>query len=340
MPTAKKTPSGAYRVRVFSHMEGKKKIYKSFTAATKKGAELMAAEYANGSREIIERKLTVKDAVERYIKANENVLSPATLYGYECELKRMKPIQHIKIEKLNSHDVQIWISELALKFSPKTIKNTYGLLTASVAHFAPEKRFRINLPKASKKRQYSPNQGDVARLYDEASDTLKICISLAAFHSLRRGEISALKYKDLDGNRLHIHSDMVYGRDKVWIHKEYPKTEDSDRFALLPDNLIEMIGSGDPDDYIVGWMPNTITKRFEELCNRTGIYIRFHDLRHFFASVGGGVLNIPTLYLAQMGGWENSGQTMKRIYENKIISMEEKYAEKMNQYFYQLIKKV
>lgn len=339
MATAKRLPSGSYRVRIFSHKEGDKKIYKSFTAETKKAAELMAAEYANGKREVIETRITVKEAVEEYIKANENVLSPATLYGYECELKRMKSIHHLKIDKITTHDVQLWISELSTKFSAKTVKNTYGLLTASVAHFAPDKHFRVNLPKASKKRPFAPNNTDVSRLYREASPKLKLCISLAAFHSLRRGEIAALKFADLEGNRLHVHADMVYGREKVWTYKEYPKTEDSDRFATLPKDLIEMIGEGDPDDYIVGWMPTTITKRFEELCRRTGIHIRFHDLRHFFASMGG-VLNIPTLYLAQMGGWENSGQTMKRVYENKIVSMEEKYAEKMNRYFNRLKKEV
>lgn len=333
MPTAKKLPSGSYRCRVFSHMEGNKKIYKSFTAATKKEAELKASQFKSGLQDPIDGKITVKDAVERYIKANENVLSPATLYGYECDLKRMKSIHHFKIDKLSSHEVQIFISELSRDFSAKTVKNTYGLLTASVAHFAPEKRFRVNLPKASKKRPFAPNNNEIRLLYESASPKLKLCISLAAFHSLRRGEIAALKFGDISGNKLHIHADMVYGRDKVWEYKEYPKTEDSDRFALLPPDTLELIGQGAPDDYIINWKPNSITKRFEELCRKIDVHIRFHDLRHYFASVGGGVLNIPTLYLSQMGGWENSGETMKKIYENKIVNMQDKYAEKMNRYF-------
>ena len=49
MATAKKLPSGNFRVRVLvgKDLQGKKK-YKSFTAKTKKEAELMAAEYLNG----------------------------------------------------------------------------------------------------------------------------------------------------------------------------------------------------------------------------------------------------------------------------------------------------
>lgn len=46
MPKAKKLPSGNYRCRVFSHTDSEgKKIYKSFTAPTKRQAELLAVEW-------------------------------------------------------------------------------------------------------------------------------------------------------------------------------------------------------------------------------------------------------------------------------------------------------
>ena len=35
MATPKKLPSGKWRVQVFSHMDGGRKVYKSFTASTK-----------------------------------------------------------------------------------------------------------------------------------------------------------------------------------------------------------------------------------------------------------------------------------------------------------------
>lgn len=46
MPKAKKLPSGNYRCQVFSHKDAQgKKIYKSFTAPTKRQAELLAVEW-------------------------------------------------------------------------------------------------------------------------------------------------------------------------------------------------------------------------------------------------------------------------------------------------------
>lgn len=61
-----------------------------------------------------------------------------------------------------------------------------------------------------KKANTAPENGQIKALYDNASHKMKISIALAAFHSLRRGEIASLKYGDIQGNTLYIHSDMVY----------------------------------------------------------------------------------------------------------------------------------
>lgn len=81
MATAKKLPSGSYRVRIFDGVgaDGKKK-HKSFTADTKKEAEFMAAEYSLKRRER-PQELTVGEAIDKYIAAKENVLSPTTIHG-------------------------------------------------------------------------------------------------------------------------------------------------------------------------------------------------------------------------------------------------------------------
>ena len=47
MATAKKLPSGSYRVRVYDKITDK---YKSFTAPTKREAERLANEYLDGKR--------------------------------------------------------------------------------------------------------------------------------------------------------------------------------------------------------------------------------------------------------------------------------------------------
>ena len=332
MAKAKKLASGNWRCLVYSHKdENGKRHYESFTAPTRNQAEMMAAKFSSSRDRFRVQDLTVKEAVQQYIDANEAVLSPSTVAGYISDFKRMAPLYGIRIRKINSSDVQIFISELSEKYSPKTVKNTYGTLHKALMFFDPDIRFRVKLPKQSKKVAYAPSEEDIARLFENAPRKLQISILLAASHSFRRGEIAALKFSDLEGNRLHVHADYVQDKHNKWIYKDYPKTDQSDRYAILADEVLEFIGTGDPDDFIVGWKPGTIDKRFYDLKKELGIEIRFHELRHYFASLCS-VLGVPDIYTGSLGGWRPDGSVMKNTYQNKFANIEEGYARRINEH--------
>ena len=331
MATAKKLPSGNWRVRVYSHTtpDGKKH-YESFTASTKQQAEMMAAKFANDNDRKRADDLTVKEAVQNYIEYNKESLSPATIYGYTNDAKRLECIGNVRIRKITSKDVQSLISDLTRQgFSPKTIRNTYGTLRSALTFAGVDQNFMIHLPSTVKKPKTSPESEQIELLYSHASKKMKIAIALAAFHSLRRGEIAALKYGDIKGNTLFIHSDMVYGVDKKWHYKDVPKTDASFRTVYLPQELLDLIGTGHPDEYILGVQPNTIGQNFIKLKKRLGIEITFHDLRHYFASLAV-ILNIPDTYTASLGGWRNNSSVLKEVYQGNIASMSEAYAKRIN----------
>lgn len=333
MPKAKKLPSGSWRTRVYSHTtpDGKKH-YESFTASTRQEAEMMAAKFANDADHSRADDITVREAVEKYIKANENVLSPSTLRGYTMDAKRITPIADIRIRKLRSVDLQTFVSQLTANYAPKTVKNTYALVITSVAFSGVETRFRVNLPTIPKKRKTAPEDEKIKALYDESNPIMKKVIILAAFHSLRLGEICGLKYKDVDGNKLYIHSDMVQGNDGR-VHKDFPKTESSNRTVLLTDKELEIIGNGDPDDYIVPRAPSTLDHNFLMLTKKLGIEcVTLHTLRSYFASVAVAI-GVPDLYTSHMGGWRENSTVLKEHYQKKIVSMDEAYAQKLNNYF-------
>ena len=333
MPKAKKLPSGSWRCRAYAGKDKNgHKHQESFTAPTKAEAEMLASEYAAKKRTLnVRRDLTVEEAVDGYIKAKEAVSSPSTIRGYrQMQRCRYDSINSKKIRSLTSEDMQLFISELVKKgLSPKTIRNVYGLLTASVALYDDFAHFRVTLPTKQKKRPQSPSDDAVRALYEAASPQMKVCIALGC-RSVRRGEISALKYEDIVDGVAHIHADMVKNSDGKWIYKEIPKTEGSDRYIKVPD-----FGSG--TGYIVEWSPDSITKRFIELRNSLGLTIRFHDLRHYFASTAA-VLQIPDIYTADLGGWQRDGRTMKAVYQNNIKSMSDYYAEKMNDHLSKVLK--
>ena len=341
MATAKKLPSGSWRVRVYSHTtpDGKKH-YESFTASTKQQAEQMANKFTNNIDRNRTNDLTVKEAVENYIKSNENVLSPATIYGYHKDANRMESISNIRIRKITSKDLQSFISSLSDNgLAPKTIKNTYGLLRSALTFSGVEQNFMVHLPSTAKKSKTAPENEQIIALYENATDKMKIAIALAAFHSLRRGEIAALKFKDLDGNNLYIHSDMVWGIDNKWHYKDVPKTDASNRTVYLPDALVALIGNGSPEEYILGINPNTIGENFRRLKKKLDIDITFHDLRHYFASLSV-ILGIPDIYTAQLGGWKNNSSVLKEVYQNNIVSMSKNYAQKISEQYESMTQKM
>jgi integrase len=198
----------------------------------------------------------------------------------------------------------------------------------------PEKVFRVKLPTKKKNRVTMNSSGDIVNLFDHASDKLKICIALAAFSSLRRGEICALKYKDISGNMIHVHADMIEGVDG-WICKETPKTSDSDRYVQVPDAIIDLIGQGEPEEFIIGWRPSTVTKEFIILRNELNLKIKFHGLRSYFASIGATL--VPDVYLASFGGWSRSSNVMKEVYQKEIQDMTRMYSDKLTGYFNALL---
>lgn len=314
----------SYRVQVFSHYEGDKRKYASFTAPTKALAEMKAAEFMASKKRHIRHDLTVGDAVEGYISAKEAVLSPSTVRSYKQMVKYYAPLLKRKISTLTSEDIQKFISSLTV--SPKTVRNIYSLLTSSIALYDPDITFRVTLPAKQIKRPVSPSDDDIRLLYDNASDKLKLCIYLGV-KGLRRGEICALKYEDINNGVAHIHADMVKGTGGEWIYKEIPKTSESDRYIS--------VDIGDGEDFVVDWTPDSITKRFIELRDRVGLSVRFHDLRHYFASSA--ALIMPDIYAADLGGWRRGSKILKGTYQNNIKPMSEYYEKKYDEHIDSII---
>lgn len=336
MAKAKKLPSGAWRALAYSYTDkAGKRHYESFTAPTKAEAEMKAAEFSAGKRRRARSDLTVGEALDGYIRAKEAVLSPATVRGYlKMRRNNFAEIEHKRIRTLTSEDIQLFISSLALRHSSKTVSNVYGLLRPAIELYAPDVAFKVTLPPKEKRRPVSPSDDDVRALLNAASPAMKKRIALAMC-GLRRGEICALKYEDITGDIIHVHADMVQGKDNKWVYKEIPKTSESDRFVKVPKELLDMIGTG--TGYIAGCKPPAVTSGFIRLRDKQGIDKRFHDMRHFFASTAA-ILGVPDIYLADMGGWERDSSVIKTVYQNNIKSMSDYYSDKMASHMGQLMK--
>lgn len=336
MPTAKRLPSGTWRCRVYSHKEDGKSVYQSFTASTKQEAERLAASFASSRPRYGHATLTVGEAITGYIAAKEGVLSPSTIRGYDKMARNnFGSVWNMEVRKLTSENLQVFVSNLSADHSPKYVRNIYSLLSSAISMYAPDLVFRITLPAKQKKKRVSPSDDDVSALFNSASPMIKLCIALGAF-SLRRGEICALKYSDIDKEHctVTVHADMVQDKAGKWNYKEIPKTDESNRTVTLPKEIIDMVDDGDPEDFIVKYSaPNSLSRAFLKLRRRLGYEsVRFHDLRVYYASIAT-VLGLPQTYIADFGGWRQDSPVMKDVYQNRIDPVADRYAHVMADHF-------
>lgn len=148
---------------------------------------------------------------------------------------------------------------------------------------------------------------------------------------MRRGEICGLSIDDIDGNIIHVHHSLVQGADKE-LHLKTPKTESSDRYIEAPSFVIEKIQK---QGYVTKLKPHSITIMFQRVLNNNNIpHFRFHDLRHYSASVQH-ALGIPDAYIMQRGGW-SSDTVLKSVYRHAMNDRQKEMNQKTNSHFEEL----
>ena len=337
MPTARKLPSGSYRVRVFDYKdEDGTKHYRSFTAPTKKEAERLAASFVSGQhRKAVE--MTVGQAMDEYISDRKQSLSPSTISSYMSYRQNYyKPIIKKDINRITQTDIQRCINAETRNLSPKTVRNIHGFLSAVMHTYRPDMPINTSLPQKVKPQLYVPTDDDIKALLKAVAGTyMELPVLLAAFGPMRRGEICALHAEDVDGNVVHVHRNIIKtgrGGKETWVEKS-PKSYEGDRYIEFPDFVQQTWEkTGVKTGRFVKVCPDTITKVFPQILKQNGIpQFRFHDLRHYSASIQH-ALGIPDGYIMQRGGWK-SDTVLKQVYRHALDDQTKVMNDKANQHF-------
>ena len=157
---------------------------------------------------------------------------------------------------------------------------------------------------------------------------LYLACLLAAFGTLRRSEICALTADDVHGNYISINKAMVRDLDGNWIIKG-TKTEMSERDVLMADFIINALPK---EGALVGIDPKTVSNRFYKVLRRLDIEnCRFHDLRHYSASIMH-ALGASDETIMHRGGWSND-KALKDHYRGNMSEYDAAYTKKINKHF-------
>lgn len=340
MAKAIKQPSGKWKACVYDYTDvDGKKHQKAFTANTKKEAEFLAAQYKL-NRKIEESavcRLTYQEALEAYIDSRTSILSPATIREYRRSCHRsFDSLRKKRICDITQKDIQRAVNKEAETHAPKTVRNLHGLLTAVMGVYRPDFAIHTDLPKKIRPKLYIPSDEEVKLILDYARERdpdMELAILLAAFGPMRRSEISALESNYITGNVVHVVQAMVLDDNKAWVIKK-PKSYAGDRYITFPDFVIEKLQGR--TGRVVPLTPGVITNRFRKMLKRVDMeHFRFHDLRHYSASIQH-ALGIPDAYIMQRGGWGNDA-VLKSVYRHAMEEKERAANEKINEYFSDLM---
>ncbi len=333
MATPKKLPSGNWRMQVYMGKDSNgKRLYRSVTASSKKDCIVKAAFIEKNPKAIT--KITVQEAVEQYILLRREVLSPSTVRGYEKTLRcHLEPIKHLVISNITSDDVQMLINNMSRTLSVKTIKNTIGLLHAAVKGMIPDAIFDVRMPQGKPSEINIPSQADAARLVEAVKGSeIELPVLLAMQCGLRMSEVLGLKKSDADfeAGTLTIRRAVVLDEVGAAVEKP-PKSFKGNRTIPMPPKVAELLKATDGTGYAVSLSANTIKHRFERLLKKEGIgKMRFHDLRHYFASVCL-KLNMPERYAMEFMGHSTPGMLKK--YQHIMDEEKKRLGDQLTNYF-------
>lgn len=338
---AHKLPSGSWNVQV---MRNKKSH--SFTAPTKGEAVKMAAAFIAQSEYESREGITVLQAMKEYVEAKRHVLSPSTIAQYERYLDHgFESIKTIPVGRLTSLDVQQAVNAEACRkkerggkpVSAKYVKNLYSFLSASVKLVRPDLALRVTLPKPVKTFREIPEPAEVIKAIK--GKDIELPALLAMWLSLTASEIRGIKVSSIQNGILTIDETIVQV-DGLPVHKAAGKAYNRNRQLKVPKYIMELIKQTEAwkkgEGYIEPRSGKAISSRFSRVMHNAGITMRFHDLRHEFASVGAR-LNANQKVLQDMGGWSNPA-TLQNVYQHAYEADRKKAERAIDRYFGKLVK--
>ena len=298
MAKAKQLPSGSWRCRATLTDSDGNKVTKSFTAETARKAETMARMWQDGFMEKENEKathgVTLGEAIDNYIETCRCAgMSPSTIKAYvSCRKNAYPLIENKPIRKLTVQDIQRQINARSKTCSPKTMRNNVNLIHAALKSNGVKLDFdALRLPSSRHQEMKIPSDDQIRQLLDELydNDDMFIAVMLAAVMGLRRSEICALTWGDLitsgDKTVLNVNKASVLDEDSQLVIKS-TKTNAGTRQLPVPSSVrAELVRRRSMRKTMVSISPNAITERYERIASRLGIPGRFHDLRHYHASV-------------------------------------------------------
>jgi integrase len=249
---------GSFYVRYYVTVNGerKQKMHRLCTkdratghgSPSAKAVQLLAEDFMRGINQDVPAAPASMTVVEFWESTylpfiTENNLKPSTLQGYQ-QIWNQHLKAHFGTTPLHSYRTPMmsdFLTGLSKKYRPRTLKHIKFLASAVFAHAVATGHCESNPIRDAKvlgkglgdgvTEAYSQEEIEnvISALVDRVD--CQLIMALSFFAGLRKGEIAALKWGDIDADYIHVRRNLTKG--KGGLHLTTPKTKKSVRSVPL-----------------------------------------------------------------------------------------------------------
>ncbi len=238
---------------------------------------------------------TYKGYIQNHIKPYIGSIPLNQLTSLDLQKLYKKLLNNGRVERKES-------KEQPKGLSAKTVRNINQVISSAMEFAKSQKLIRNNptdgcsLPKAEHKEMQTLSAEQLSAFFTEAKESgVYEFYYIALATGLRRGELLGLKWQDIDFENgiLHIHRQVSRIDGEV---VEAPlKTKNSYRNVAIGADAVEILKAQKEkmqSDYVFPSptggpiSPDSVLHMLHRVLNRAGLpKVRFHDLRHTFATL-------------------------------------------------------
>ena len=243
----------------------------------------------------------VPSYAEGYIASLD--LEPSTRSVYSYMLSHLSELD-VPLSDLTPSMVAAWERDMSRSLSPSTVGKAHRLLKQVCRHAVDVGDLQSNpcdQVRPPKRPRSNPNAlGSDGRskllsiLSGMEPSPFRTAVYIALLTGMRRGEICALRWEDVDLRSGEIRVRRSVGIGKGGAYEKAPKTLSSTRVVPIPNMLSEVLSGPRRGEYVLGgdapYSPSRLTKEWQSFARSFGISgsagpCTFHDLRHTYATV-------------------------------------------------------
>lgn len=329
MATYRKTKAGTFQATVYVGRDGEgKQMRRYITRPTLKACKQAAQEM---ERQIREKRFTdvpnmrFTRWMDRWLELNKGRLAPSTVVSYKVYIENhFKPFWgHLKLSQVNHLHLTEFMTDKLKEYSVSYVRKMMFVLSEMLEGGMPGSNpmRNVDLPQQHKKKPHLITLQEFEMIVTHVQGSYyELIILLAGWCGLRRGEICALKWDDINWSKhtIRIDESRSITEDGTYQDKS-TKSAAGLRSVAAPTMLLDKLKQHRASQrllggYIFDVRPDAISRRFSRMMKTLGMEgIRFHDLRHYHASWLY-AQGIPDHYAAQRLGHDI--HVLKGIYQH------------------------